>query len=121
MKRLLLVLVIKNENIVENHLLTLYAMHIISSIRNQVNHAPPDDVKMMASYEDNKLSKYFNVKNETVFNHEQDIVHYAKCPEESFPHDYVSKSGRRVLERVKDHNCKDTSSHIFQHFEVADH
>ena len=84
-------------------------MHIISSIRKQVNRA------------DKKLSRYFNVKNKTVFNHEQDIVHYAKWSEESFPHDYVSKSGRRVLERVKDHNCKDTSFHIFQHCEVADH
>ena len=44
------------------------------------------------------------MKDKTVFNQEHDIVYCAKCQEESFPHDYVSESGRRVLERVKDHN-----------------
>ena len=48
-------------------------------------------------------------------------MYYAKCPEESHPHDYVGESGRRVLERVKDHNGRDTSSHIFKHGVAADH
>ena len=48
-----------------------------------------------------------------------DIVYYAKCPEESCPHDYVAGSGRRVLERVKDHNGRETSSHIFKYCVVS--
>ena len=56
-----------------------------------------------------------------VFNHRHDIVYYAKCPEESCSHDYVGESGRRVLERVQDHNSEDTSSHIFRHCVVANH
>ena len=90
-------------------------------MRKQVNCAVPDDVKMIVSYTSKKLSTCFNVKDKTVFNHEYDIVYYAKCPEESCPHDYVGESGRRVLERVKDHNGRDTSSHIFKHGVAADH
>ena len=61
------------------------------------------------------------MKDKTLFNDEHDIVYYANCPEESCPHDYVGKSGRRVLERVKDHNGRDTSSDIFQHCIAGDH
>ena len=58
-------------------------MHIISSMRKQVNRVLPDDVKMIVSYTGKKLSTCFNVKNKTVFNHEHDIIYYAKSPEES--------------------------------------
>ena len=61
------------------------------------------------------------MKDKTVFNHEHDIVYYAKCPEKSCPHDYVGESGRRVLERVKDHNGRNTSSRIFKHCAADDH
>ena len=114
----------ERNNNVKHHLLVLPykgsdAMHIISSVRKQVNRALPDDVKIIVSYTGKKLSACFNVKDKTVFNH--DNVFYAKCPEESCPHDYVGESGRRVLERVKDHNGRDTSSHIFKHCIAADH
>ena len=59
------------------------------------------------------------MKDKTLFNDEHDIVYYANCPEESCPHDYVGKSGRRVLERVKDHNGRNPSSHIFKHCVAA--
>ena len=76
---------------------------------------------MMVSYTGKKRSTCFNVKDKTAFNHENDIVCYAKCPEESCPHDYVGESGTRVLERAKDHNGRDISSHIFKHYVAADH
>ena len=116
----------ERNNNVKNHLLVLTykcsdAMHIINSMRKQVNHALPDDVKMMVSYTGKNLSTCFNVKDKTVFNHEHDIVYYAKCPEKSCLHDYVGELGRRVLEQVKAHNGRDTSCHIFKHCVTADH
>ena len=89
--------------------------------QKQVNCALPDDVKMIVSYTGKKLGTCFNVKDKTVFNHEHGIVYYAKCPEESCPHDYVGESGRRVLERVENHNGRDNSCHIFKHCVAADH
>ena len=61
------------------------------------------------------------MKEKTVFDHEHNIVYYTKCTEESCPHEYVGESSRRVLEQVKDHNCRDTSSHIFKHCVATDH
>ena len=71
-------------------------MHIISSMRKQVNCARPNNVKMIISYTVNKLGT--SLKDKMVFNHEHVIAYYAKCPEESSPHDYVGESCRRVLE-----------------------
>ena len=68
-------------------------MHIIISLRKQVNRALPDDVKMMVSYAGKKLNTCFNVKNKMVFNHEHDIVYYAKCPEE-----YLNQAEERYSE-----------------------
>ena len=116
----------ERNNNVKHHLLVLPykgsdATHIINSMRKEVNRALPDDVEMIVSYTGKKLGTCFNVNDKTVFNHEHDIVHYAKCPEESCPCDYVAESGRRVLERVKDHNGRDICSHIFKHCIAADH
>ena len=52
---------------------------------------------------------------------EHEIMYYGKCPEQSGPHDYVGESGRRMFERVKDHNGRDTSPHSFKHCVAADH
>ena len=68
-------------------------MHIISSLRKQVNRALPDDVKMMVFYAVKKLNTCFNVKYKTVFNHEHDIMYYAKCPEE-----YLNQAEERYNE-----------------------
>ena len=48
-------------------------------------------------------------------------MYYAKYPEESCPHDYVNESGRRVLQRVKNHNGRDVSYHIFRLCVAVDH
>ena len=59
---------------------------------------------MTVSYTSNKLSTCFNMIDEIVFNHENDTVYYAKCPEESCLHDCACESGRRVLQQVKYYN-----------------
>ena len=93
----------EQNNNVKKHLLVLPykgsdAIHIISSMRKQVNRALPDDVKIMVSYTGKKLSTRFNMKDKTSFNHEHDIVYYANCPEESCRHGYLGESDKRVLE-----------------------
>ena len=82
----------ERNNNVKNHLLVLPykgsdPMHIISSMPKQVNRALPDDVKTIISYTGKKLSTCFDVKGKTVFNHEHDIVYYAKCSKKSCPLD----------------------------------
>ena len=47
-------------------------MDIIGSMRKEVEHTLPHDVKVMVSYVGKKLNICFNVKDKTVFNHEHE-------------------------------------------------
>ena len=38
-----------------------------------------------------------------------------KCPNEGCKDDYVGETKRRIVERIKDHNSKDNSSHLLKH------
>ena len=44
--------------------------------------------------------------------HQYDISYYAKCPEENC---HLAETGRRLSERVIDHNGLDKNSHIFKY------
>ena len=49
------------------------------------------------------------------FDHEHDLIYHVKRPEEPCTDDYIGESGRRVIERVKDHNGRDKSSDMLRH------
>ena len=42
-------------------------------------------------------------------------MYHAKCLSELCDENYVDESGRRIVERVKDHNERDHKSHILKH------
>ena len=90
----------RNKNVKNDLLILPYkgldVMHIISSMRTQINRALPDNVKLTVSSIGKKRNTCFNVKDKMVFNSEHDIVYYTKCPEKSCPHDYVGKSDFRL-------------------------
>ena len=83
----------RNKNAKTHLLVLLYkdseAVHIISSMRKQVNRTLRDNVKMIVSYTDKKLSTCFNLKYKKVFNNEYDIAYFPKYPEKSSPHENV--------------------------------
>ena len=74
-----------------------------------------DDIKTIISYESTKLSTKFPVKDKTDFQHKHNVVYYGKCPNEGCKDDYVGETKRRIVERIKDHNSKDNSSHLLKH------
>ena len=49
------------------------------------------------------------------------MVYYAGCPNETCRESYIGESGRRILERIKDHNGKDLKSHILRHSVESGH
>ena len=67
------------------------------------------------AYRGRRLSTCFQTKDTTEFHHQHDLVHHAKCPSELCGKNYIGKSGRRIAERVKDHNGKDHKSYILKH------
>ena len=47
------------------------------------------------------------MKDKTEKEHQHDIVYHVNCPEESCENSYIGKSGRSVVEKVKDHKGRD--------------
>ena len=72
-------------------------------------------VKIQTCYTGRRLSSLFWIKDSTKKEHEHDIVHHVNCPEKSCEDSYISKSGRWLVERVKDHNSRDTKFHVLKH------
>ena len=57
----------------------------------------------------------FNVKVQNEFDHEHDGVYYVDCPNERCRENCIGESGRRISERIRDHNGRDFKSHILRH------
>ena len=75
----------EQNNNLKNHQLILPdkgsdAMHLIRSVWKQVNDVLLDDVTTMISYTGKTFRTRFNAKDKAVFNHEYDMVYYAKYP-----------------------------------------
>ena len=62
-----------------------------------------------------KLNSCFSIKDKTKFEHQQDLVYYVKCTEPSCRDNYVGETGRRIIERIKDHSGRDHASHMVKH------
>ena len=43
------------------------------------------------------------------------MVCYADCPNEKCRENFIGENGRRISERLKDHNSRDLKSHILTH------
>ena len=56
----------------------------------------------------------FKLKDKSKFDYQHDLVYHAKCPSELCDENYIGESGRRIAERVKDHNGRDHKSHILK-------
>ena len=84
-------------------------------MRKGLNVILPRNVKIRTCYTGKRLSSCFKIISKKKFSHEHDLLYHVKCPEELCTDDYIGESGRRVIERVKDHNGRDKSSHMLRH------
>ena len=73
------------------------------------------------TYTGKKLGTSFNVKDQSKFDHQHDMVYYVDCPNETCRKNYIGESGRRISERIKDHNGRDLKSHILRHSVESGH
>ena len=79
------------------------------------------EIKTQLAYTGKKLSTCFNVKDQSKFEHQHDVVYYADCPNEKCRKNYIGESGRRISERIKDHNGRNLKSHILKHSVESGH
>ena len=94
---------------------------ILKSMNKFSTRVLPCNVKTCTVYSGTKLSSKFQLKYQTKKDHKHDVVYYLKRPEEQCTEDYTGGTGRRLIERVKDHSGKDSKSHLFKHAMETNH
>ena len=88
---------------------------IVRSLEKQLRGSLPHKVKPKIVFIGTKLSSNFNVKHPVPFAEKHDIIYRSVCATEICNVDYVGECASRLYERVKDHNCRDHSSHFVKH------
>ena len=76
----------------------------------------PENIVTKSAYSAMRLKDKLNIKTKTVKKQQYDITYYVECPEENCNENYVGKTGRRLSERVIDHNGRDKNSQISKSF-----
>ena len=95
--------------------------NIIRKMNRQLNKHLKNDVKVMIMYQGTKLSSRFQVKEETKFEHRNDVVYCCKCSEKVCDNFYIGETDRRISERIIDHDKRDKNSHPLQHVQNKKH
>ena len=88
---------------------------LVKSLQKRLHNLLPDHINTQVTYTGKKLSTCFNIKDQTKFEQQHDIVYHDKCPEVDCVVNYIDEASRRVSERIKDHNGRDKKSHLFRH------
>ena len=95
--------------------------NIIGKMRRQLNKYLKDDVKVTITYQGTKLSSRFQVKDQTKFEHRNDVVYCCKCPENNCNDFFSGETDRRISEIIIYHNKRDKNSHPLQHSQNKKH
>ena len=69
----------------------------------------------MISHKSTNLFTKFPVKDKTDFQRKYNVVYYGKCPNDGYQDEYVEETKRCIVEKIKDHNNKDSSSNLLKH------
>ena len=85
---------------------------LIRSVKKALKSKLPEKIVTKSAYSAMRLKDKLNIKTKTVKKQQYDITYYVECPEEICNENYVGKTGRRLSERVIDHNGRDKNSQI---------
>ena len=83
----------------------------IRSMKKALKSKLPENIVTKSAYSAMRLKDKFNIKTKTTKKHQHDIKYYVECPEENCNENYVGETGRRLSERLIDHNGRDKNSH----------
>ena len=92
--------------------------NIMQKMSRQLNKRLKDDAKVMITYQRNKFSSRFLVKDQTKFEHSNDIVYCCKCPENDCDDFYIGETDRRISERIIDHNKRDKTHILYNMYKI---
>ena len=94
---------------------------LLKVLKKDLRKVLPENIQTNIVYTNRKLSSFFLSKDKTKLEHRHNIVYMAKCPEPSCDANYIGEAGRRILERVNDHNGRDNKSHLLKHSMETNH
>ena len=94
---------------------------IIKSLQNHLSRKLPENVKPKIIYTGTKLQSKFNLKDGIPSANKHGVIYKVKCANENCDEFYIGETGRRLWERVKDHNGRDHNSHVLQHASKKSH
>ena len=87
-----------------------------------VNKILPENIKAQTGFTAKRFSTCFKTNDRTKFEHQHNvIISGEKCSAENCPDNYVGKSERCIIERVKDHSGRDIKSHVLKHSSEKEH
>ena len=91
-----------------------FASVALKSLKRNLKTFLPSTVKVDIGFTGKKFSTCFQIKDQTNFEHNYDIIYLETCPEDNCSENYIGESGRRISERIIDYNGTDQKSHIFK-------
>ena len=66
-------------------------------------------------------TKFNNIKDPVKKSHQHNLVYYATWPKPCCAEVYTDETGRRLNEKMIDHNRKDKMSHFYRHSQESLH
>ena len=115
-----------NNNINKVHIISLpykgeKGKKLMKSLNNTLINVLLDGHTTKIVYSGKKLGSYFNVKDQTNMQHQNDLIYYTEYSENDSMENYVGETERRLHERVDEHACKDNKSHVLKHTYQSGH
>ena len=89
--------------------------HCLRSTEKYVTKLLPKKSTLQTAYSGKKLSTQFNIKEETYFKHQYELIYHEKCPIPACKDNYIGKTAHHKNERIKDHNGRDHKPHMLKH------
>ena len=84
---------------------------LIKSLNKHVKKVLPENHISRHAYRSKKLGSFFNIKDQTKLEHNNDLTYLVQCPEKTCSENYLVETARRINERLLEHAGKDTKSH----------
>ena len=88
---------------------------LIRKLKHIVENNTPPEVKTCFTYNTQKLASRFHTKDITRKEHRHGLVYKVTCGHDGCGEFYIGETGRRLQERIRDHNARDKSSSLCKH------
>ena len=95
--------------------------NIMKKMKKDIKQILPENVTTQIVYTSSKLKSQLRLKDAIPKHHKHNVVYKFKCNDDQCNQSYIGECARRLGERVKDHQGRDSASHIFTHTEECCH